>query len=451
MRHRLVCAVVGLVSLLAAADVRGQLLNPVIVEGMYPQQALRGQTTIVSVAIPRGASVQTATITPAAGARVSRISGSAEANEQAISWWDISIDMAADAAAGDRTIVFTTSMGATPPMTLMIPSHVPAISNLAITPVSATQPAELRLTATDAQGDLGDAPYVWFSAACGGDPIAGAVRGRVAQGVVRATLPDLHGSCELRAHLTDAKGVESNTLSGTATFAGAMVRGAAVRGASESATVRGASEGATVRGAESPDWNEFSSREDRFTINFPGQPATTDAVWMSQYGAVLPAHVYSGADGSARYSITVVDYNPLHRILSERSRTLPALDLAVHDYGIGYWKTDVRGAAVFAASKFLERDGKVTSLLSNFADGVVGLQVQFVSNADQSRTFCSIYMHANRLVIAEAVVPRGYPAPLIFQQSLGWLDDKGEKIRYQSPMNYNEPDAPRTTSQVPQK
>jgi len=198
-----------------------------------------------------------------------------------------------------------------------------------------------------------------------------------------------------------------------------------------------------------PEWNEFASAEERFTISFPGTPAATDANWTSQYGAILPARVYSGADGSARYSITVVDYNPLHRIMSERSRTLPALDLAVHDYGVGYWKTDVRGAAVFAASKFLERDGKVTSLLSNFADGVAGLQVVFVSSADQSRTFSSIYMHANRLVIAEATVPRGYPAPMIFQQSLAWLDEHGAKIRYQSPMNYNDPDAPRISARPP--
>jgi hypothetical protein len=417
---------------LSAVEARGQLLNPVMIEGIYPLQAVRGQTTVVSVALPRGAAVQRVDITPSAGVRVARIDGNADSNEQAIGWWDIALDAAADASSGDRTMVITTSMGSTPPTPLLIASHAPAITNLAIVPASGAQPAELRLTAADAQGDLGVSPYVWFTAACGGDLIAGALRSAAAAGVVRAVLPELRGSCQLRAHVTDDSGSESNTLSGSATFA----------------TVRAQTTAAVRSAPAQQDWSEFASREDRFTINFPGEPVKTDAVWTSQYGAVLPARIYSGAEGSARYSITVVDYNPLHRILSERSRTLPALDLAVHDYGIGYWKTDIRGASVFAASKFLERDGKVTSLLSNFADGVVGIQVQFVSNADQSRTFCSIYMHANRLVIAEAVVPRGYPAPLIFQQSLGWLDEKGARIRYQSPMNYNEPDAPRTTSQA---
>lgn len=190
------------------------------------------------------------------------------------------------------------------------------------------------------------------------------------------------------------------------------------------------------------DWTEFSSPEDRFTVTFPGQPKVTETTWTSQYTAILPARIYSGTAGPGRYTVTVVDYNPVERLLTERSRTLPALDLAIHDYGPGYWKTDVRSAVIFAAAKFLQRDGKITNMFSNFADGVVGLQLQFTNNADQARTLTSIYMHDNRLVIAEATVPKGYPAPMIFQQSLGWLDPEGKRIRYQL-MNYNEPDAPK--------
>jgi hypothetical protein len=189
------------------------------------------------------------------------------------------------------------------------------------------------------------------------------------------------------------------------------------------------------------DWTEFSSLQDRFSITFPGKPQVAETTWVSQYQAILPARIYTGAQGATRYRVTVVDYNPIERLLTERSRTLPALDLAVHEYGPGYWKTDVRGAVVFAASKYLERDGKVEHMLSNFADLVAGMQLQFVSNADQSRTFASIYMHAYRLVIAEAILPKGALAagPMIFQQSLGWLDPEGKRIRYRI-MNYNEPD-----------
>jgi len=191
------------------------------------------------------------------------------------------------------------------------------------------------------------------------------------------------------------------------------------------------------------EWAEFVSREDRFTITFPGQPKVTETTWTSQFSAILPARIYSGTQGSGRYSVTVVDYNPIERLLSERSRSLPALDLAIHAYGLGYWKTDVRSAVVYAMSKFLERDAKITSVLPNFSDLVAGLLVQLTNNADQSRTFASMYMHENRLVITEATVPKGSPPPLIFQQSLGWLDEDGTtKLRYQF-IYYNDPDAPK--------
>jgi len=191
------------------------------------------------------------------------------------------------------------------------------------------------------------------------------------------------------------------------------------------------------------EWAEFVSRDDRFTITFPGQPTVTDTTWTSQFSAVLPARIYSGTQGSGRYSVTVVDYNPIERLLSERSRSLPALDLAVHAYGLGYWKTDVRSAVVYAMSKFLERDATITSVLPNFSDLVAGLIVQLTNNADQSRTFASMYMHENRLVITEATVPEDFPPPLIFQQSLGWLDEDGTtKLRYQF-IYYNDPDAPK--------
>jgi len=189
------------------------------------------------------------------------------------------------------------------------------------------------------------------------------------------------------------------------------------------------------------EWTEFSSRDDRFTITFPGQPTVTDTTWTSQFNAILPARIYSGRQGSGRYSVTVVDYNPIERLLSERSRRLPALDLAIHAYGLGYWKTDVRSAGIYAMGKFMARDATITSILWNSSDLVAGLLLELTNHADQSRTFASIYMHANRLVMTEATLPKGYPPPAIFQQSLGWLDEKGAKIRYPF-INYNEPDAP---------
>ena len=192
------------------------------------------------------------------------------------------------------------------------------------------------------------------------------------------------------------------------------------------------------------EWEEFLSKEERFTCNFPGTPTITETTWTSQFGAILPARIYSGTQGTGKFSITVVDYNPIQRLLSERSMSCPAgaeTCQGIHDWGLGYWKNDVRSAVVYAASKFFQRDAKVVNVMANFADLVAGQEVQLASNADQSKTYASIYMHDNRLIILEATVPRNYPPPTIFQQSLGWLDDKGVRIRYNN-INHNEPDVP---------
>lgn len=95
---------------------------------------------------------------------------------------------------------------------------------------------------------------------------------------------------------------------------------------------------------------------------------------------------------------------------------------------------------MYAASKFLERDAKVETIVASLADLVSGMLVQR-TNKDQSRTYASIYMHENRVIIAEATVPKGYPPPIIFQQALGWLDDEGRRVRYQFPYD-NDPDVP---------
>ena len=40
-------------------------------------------------------------------------------------------------------------------------------------------------------------------------------------------------------------------------------------------------------------------------------------------------------------------------------------------------------------------------------------------------------MRENKLYIMEDTVPKGYPEPGLFQQSIGWVDKDGNGIRYQ--------------------
>lgn len=191
------------------------------------------------------------------------------------------------------------------------------------------------------------------------------------------------------------------------------------------------------------EYTEFASKEDRFTVTFPGKPTLTETTWLTEYFVNLPAKVYTVSGISGKHTLTVVDYTPVERILVEKGSKCPAgaeTCIGVGDAGLGYWKNDVRGAVTYAISKMLtERDVKVTHLMFNFMEMVAGQEIQLTNLKDQSRTFASAYMHANRLIIAESTVPKGFPPPTVLQQSLGWLDESGRGIRYQY-LYTNEPD-----------
>jgi hypothetical protein len=194
------------------------------------------------------------------------------------------------------------------------------------------------------------------------------------------------------------------------------------------------------------EWIEFASRQDRFTCNFPTQPKITETTYKSLHGAELPARVYSATQGQSRYSVTVVDYNPIERILTEKAKTCPVGAEPCIGGGVsgaGHWRSDTRGAIVQATWQLMQRDAKVTNLVWNFVDLVEGHQLQLTNNADKSRTFAGIYMHENKLYIIEGTVPAGYPEPGLFQQSLGWLDENGVGLRYQNYYSNNYPAPPR--------
>jgi len=193
------------------------------------------------------------------------------------------------------------------------------------------------------------------------------------------------------------------------------------------------------------EWIEFANREDRFTCNFPNPPKIAQITYRSEHGADLPARVYSAAQGQSRYSVTVVDYNQAQRILTEKAKSCPAgAEPCLGAPGDeGHWKADIRGAIVDATWRLMQRDARLTSLVWNTVDRVEGHQLQLTNNADKSRTFAGIYMHQNKLYIIEGTVPAGYPEPGLFQQSLGWLDENGIGLRYESYYSNGFPAPPR--------
>lgn len=191
------------------------------------------------------------------------------------------------------------------------------------------------------------------------------------------------------------------------------------------------------------DYVEFSSKEDLFTITFPGKPAVTEGIWTTEYGVVLPSKIYTISGITGKHTLTVVDYSPVERIAAEKSRHCGLGEetcSGVGDTGLGYWKNDVRGAVTYAMAKMIEdKDVKVTHLMFNFMEMVGGQEIQLTNLKDQSRTFGAAYMHLNRLLVVESTVPKGMAPPTIMQQSIGWLDENGRGIRYQY-LYLNEPD-----------
>ena len=143
--------------------------------------------------------------------------------------------------------------------------------------------------------------------------------------------------------------------------------------------------------------------------------------------------------------MTVVDYNHAQRILTEKAKQCPpgAEPCLGGPGNAGHWKDDIRGAIVYASFQFMQRDAKLTSYLSDNVDQIEGHRLQLTNNADKSRTFAGIYMHENKLYIVEATVPAGYPEPGLFQQSVGWLDENGIGLRYQSIYSNGWPAPPR--------
>lgn len=233
MQRRRVCAgVVVPFTLLSVVPVLAQGTQPpqVRIETVYPKHVARGQTTVINVAIPSRDTVQAAEISPSTGVTVAGLKGTSSESEQAIGWWEITLDVAKDAAPGDRSLVLVMKMGRTAPTTISVPTHVPTISDLRIVAPQPNQPTfEVQLAAADTARDLGEAPYVWFMADCGGgEPVAGAVRGKVSAGAIRAVLPNLRraavggipaaGKCDLQVRITDSTGIDSNTLKSTVAF-----------------------------------------------------------------------------------------------------------------------------------------------------------------------------------------------------------------------------------------
>jgi len=152
------------------------------------------------------------------------------------------------------------------------------------------------------------------------------------------------------------------------------------------------------------EWIEYINREDRFQINFPGQPTVQSTTYPTESGEQVPARVYTAKEGPATYSLTVVNYKSAE-------------------------PNDYRGAAIFATWQFYKRGGEITFMAYAQTDRIQGIQLQ-ITNRDRTRSYVAIHPHEKLLYIMEASAPPGYPPPSDFPQTIAILDEHGRAVRY---------------------
>ena len=88
----------------------GGAQQPVMIESVFPAQAPRGQSTVLHVAFPgRDLIVQAAEIAPSSGVTVSGVKRAVDS--QGIAWWEVTVDVARDAAPGPRSLVLVMPAG----------------------------------------------------------------------------------------------------------------------------------------------------------------------------------------------------------------------------------------------------------------------------------------------------------------------------------------------------
>ena len=223
----LATGLIVLASLASPPTVQTQGL-PNVIEGFFPTQLVAGQSNVLHLGIPGRGEVTGVDITPSAGITVKDIRRG-DIREGSL-FWDVTVDVAADAAPGNRMIVAVNQMGRTAPRPIAVYAKVPAISNPKIVSAAVNQPAvQLQFAMTETPNEIGDAPYVWFFLGCGGEPESGVVKGKFANGVVTAAIPNPrtqlkpfapppNNRCDLEFRASDSKMADSNTLKTTVDF-----------------------------------------------------------------------------------------------------------------------------------------------------------------------------------------------------------------------------------------
>jgi hypothetical protein len=180
-----------------------------------------------------------------------------------------------------------------------------------------------------------------------------------------------------------------------------------------------------VRPALAQEWVPYQSERDAFEAQFPEGPVTvTETTWDSQSGFKLPSRVYSMERGGRKYSVTAIDYRGIQELGKARIKTCKNDDeicVGSNLSGEGFWKHDTRGAQLYAVSKLLTRDVRVTDIAWNQVARVSTILVSTVNNRDESKGYALVTMYEMMLYIVEGTAPKEAPSPVQFAGSFSPL------------------------------
>jgi hypothetical protein len=190
------------------------------------------------------------------------------------------------------------------------------------------------------------------------------------------------------------------------------------------------------------EWVKYRSERDGFEMEIPPgqQVRVVETTWQSWTGFTLPARIYSLERGAERYSVTVADYTEIQALgRAKLKKCMPNDEICVGTplSGEGYWKHDLRGTMIYAASTLIKRDAKLLDMSWDQISRISTIQVSLMNNKDESRTYALVSMNKRLLYIVEATVPKGGPPPVRFGGSFSIIARDGSTGGFAYPSLYS--------------
>jgi hypothetical protein len=197
-----------------------------------------------------------------------------------------------------------------------------------------------------------------------------------------------------------------------------------------------------IPAAFAQEWVKYRSERDGFEMEIPPGQAVrvSETTYQSWTGFTLPARIYSVQRGAERYSVTVADYSGIQELgRAKLKKCTPDDEICTGTplSGEGYWKHDLRGAMLWAASNLIKKDGaKLTDMSWDQISRISAIQVSLL-NRDESRTYAIVTMNKRLLYIVEGSVPKGAPSADRFGGSFSMIGGNGSNNGFAYPSLYS--------------